>query len=133
MASRVFNYEGDITPPTIKVDLSPAFEGMELLFPEIELFQGDNAVVNFAITQGGKPFDLTGYTAALKAKVAIADIDYVFNEAAAITNPPSGQCAVTLTSSDLAIAQTLVAQLYITQGGLTQSVLQIPLIIQPSV
>lgn len=134
MASRIFNYEGDVTPPTVTVDLSPAFEGMELIFPEIELFQGDSATINFAITQGGSPFDLMGYTAAYRAKVALGDPDYVFNESATIADDPTtGKCSVSLSAADLASAQTLVSQLYISKAGQTQTVLQIPLIVQPSV
>lgn len=134
MASRIFNYDGDVTPPTVTADLSPALEDMQLLFPEIELFQGDNALINFAITQGGNAFDLTGYTVLYRAKFSVHDIGYVFSENATLAaDPTTGKCSVTLTASDLAVAQTLVTQLYISQGGLTQSVLQIPLIIQPSV
>jgi hypothetical protein len=133
VANRVFNYTGDVTPPTITADLMPPFEGMELLYPEIEVFRGDTATVNFAVTQNGQPFNLSGYAVLYQGKNAIGDLSPVFNETATITDAPNGKCTVTLSGTDLAVAATLTTQLYLTLAGTTQTVLQIPLVIQPSV
>ena len=131
--ARVFNYEGDVTPPTVSVDLSPPFEGMEQLYPEIELFRGDDATINFAVTQGGQPFDLTGYSVLYQAKRAIGDTSFVFNKTATVTSAAGGLCRVSLTGADIAEAETLQTQLYLSQNGATQTVLQIPLVVLPSV
>lgn len=131
--ARSFNYRPDISPPSVTVDLMPPFEGMELLYPEIELFRGDNASIVFNVTQNGQPFDLSGYSVLYQAKAAIGNSAFVFNKTCTVTDAAGGVCRADLTGSDLATAGTLSTQLYITQAGTTQTVMQIPLVIQPSV
>lgn len=131
--AREFNLSADITPATILVDLSPAFKGMPLSTPEVEVFRGDNVSINFTITQNGQPFNLAGYTVKYQAKQAIGDDSFVFDKTCTVTGAAAGTCRADLTGSDLAVAQSLTSQLYLTTPGVTQSVLQVPLLILPSI
>lgn len=133
MASKQFNFSVDLAPITLTVDLAPPFYAMEMSNVPIELFRGDNASINFAVTQNGQVFDLTGYTVLYQAKAAFGDASFVFNKTATITNATGGLCRADLVGSDINAAQTLNTQLYLTQTGLTQTILQLPLVVLPSV
>lgn len=110
---------------------------MELSYTELEVFRADNVIINFEIKQNGLAFDLTNYTVKYQAKQAIGDTSLFFDKTATLTSASEGKARVTLSGSDLDTslteAETLQTQLYLTQSGTTRTVLQIPLIVQPSV
>lgn len=133
MATRTIQLSVDHTTPTFTVDLAPQAFDMELSFAEIDVFQHDNVTLNFVITQNGAAFSLSGYTVLYQAKTALGDESFVFNKTATITDSAAGKCSVALTPSDLVNDGTLHTQLYLTQTGLTQTVFQAPMIVNPSV
>jgi len=137
LANRQLDITGDLTPQTVPVDLVPGFKGMEQAYTELQAFRADQTTINFEITQNGLPFDLSGYTVKYQAKQAIGDASLFFDKTGTITDASGGKVTVTLSGSDLATnpleEETLATQLYLTASGTTQTVLQIPLVVAPSV
>lgn len=133
MPNRVFNLRTDATSPSVTVDVAPPFKDMELSFAEIEVFRGDDVSINFTVTQNGQAFSLAGYTVLYQGKTAFGDTSFVFSKTATVTDAAGGRCRVDLTGSDLDEAGTLQTQLYLSSNGTTQTIMQFPLVVQPSV
>lgn len=124
---------GDVSSPSIKVDLAPPFKEMVNSYVETEIAQNDSISLNFTITQNGTAFNLTGYSIVYRAKVAFADAAYVINETATITDAANGKCSVSLSATDTATAQSLNSQLFVGLNGATLTAYRGLLTIIPSV
>ena len=137
MATREYDLDGDLTPPTIRCDLAPEIRDMERSFVELDVFRADDVTINFEITQNGDPFDLTNFTVKYQAKRAIGDTDLVFDKTGTKTDAKNGKVKIELVGSDLDTslieAETLQTQLFLTQPGSTQTIIQIPMVVNPSV
>ncbi len=137
MADRQLDLTVDVTPQTVPIDLVPGFRGMEQSFVELQAFRADKTTINFEITQNGVAFDLTNFTVKYQAKRAIGDTTPFFDKTGTVASPTSGKVTVVLDGSDLETdpldEERLTTQLFLTQSGTTQTVLQIPLVVQPSV
>lgn len=132
MAIRNFNLYILNNTLTYTIDLNPGFTDMENNFSELDVFQGDTAIINFIITSNGLPFNLSGYTISFHGALAPGDA-LQFNESGTITDAQNGKCQVTLSATDLATPGNYTAQLYLTQNGQTSTVFATPLVIYPSV
>ena len=137
--AREYTLEGDLTPPTIKVDLSPGFYGfMERAYSELEVYRAENVTINFEITQNGQPFNLTDYTVKFQGKEAFGDTAFIFDKTATKTDATNGKAQVALTGADLVTSsatdeKTVETQLFLTQAGLTNTVMQFPIRVLPAV
>lgn len=64
------------------------------------VYQGEDRVIAFELTDGGSPLDITGWT--LSFKVWTAGNESVLTKTPALGGTPSnGECSVTLAAADL--------------------------------
>lgn len=83
------------------------------------IYQKTTPTFTFTITdEDGNAFDLTDATIYFKAKTDIEATSYVFEKTCTISDAVNGICYATLTQTDTATAQTIIAEVNLVKNAM---------------